>query len=217
MNRREVLTLLGAAGVAWPVEAWAQQSGRIVTIGFLTVGANFLRRDVLSQSLQALGWVEGKNTVFEFRGAENRPDRLPELVAELVDLKVDVIIAVGTLAPLAAKRATTTIPIVLGAAGDPIGSGLVTSLSRPGGNITGLSLMSPDLGGKRLEILRDVIPGVSRVATLWNAANPYPALVYRETEVAARTLGIQVLSLEVRGPDDFDSALEAAIRQQPMH
>jgi len=133
MNRREVLTLLGAAGVAWPVEAWAQQSGRIVTIGFLTVGANFLRRDVLSQSLQALGWVEGKNTVFEFRGAENRPDRLPELVAELVDLKVDVIIAVGTLAPLAAKRATTTIPIVLGAAGDPIGSGLVTSLSRPGG------------------------------------------------------------------------------------
>lgn len=186
MNRREFITLFGGTAVsAWPVGAWAQQSGRIVRIGVLSAGANYFRRDVLSQSLQALGWVEGKNAVFEFRAAENRLDRLPELVAELVYLKVDVIIAVGTLASLAAKRATTTIPIVMGAAGDPIGSGLVTSLARPGGNVTGLSLTSPDLGGKRLEIIRGLISGALRVAILWNAANPYAALLNRETDEAA--------------------------------
>jgi putative ABC transport system substrate-binding protein len=169
----------------------------------------------LSDTLRELGWIEGKNIAFERRYAENRLDRLPALAAELVDLKVDVIVAAGTLAPLAAKRATTTIPIVMTAAGDPVGSGLVPNLARPGGNVTGLSLMVPDLGGKRLELLKELLPRMSRVAVLWNAANPYPALVFKETERAAQTLGIEVQSLEVREPNDFGNAFEAAERHQP--
>jgi len=117
-------------------------------------------------------------------------------------------------AQLAAKRATATIPIVMFASGDPVTSGVVTSLARPGGNITGTSLMAPELGGKRLQLIKELLPGVSRVAVLWNAANPYPALVFRETEGAARTLGIQLQSLEVRGPGELDRALEAATRQR---
>jgi putative tryptophan/tyrosine transport system substrate-binding protein len=162
-----------------------------------------------------LGWIEGKNIVFERRYAENRVERLPELAAELVRLNVDVIVGLGTLAPLAAKGATTTIPIVMTAAGDPLGSGLVASLARPGGNVTGMSLMAPDLGGKRLELLKELLPRLARVAVLWNAANPYPALVFKETQAAGRTLGIEVQSLEVRDPRDFDGAFEALRRQRP--
>ena len=119
---------------------------------------------------------------------------------------MDLIIAVGTLAPLAAKRATVTIPIVMAAAGDPVGSGLIASLARPGGNVTGTSLMAPDLGGKRLELVKELLPEISRVAVLWNAANPYSALVFKATVGAAWTLAIEVQSLEVRGPADFDGA-----------
>jgi putative ABC transport system substrate-binding protein len=162
-----------------------------------------------------LGWVEGKNVVFEHRYADNRLERLPGLAADLVRLKVDVIAAAGTLAPLAAKQASSTIPIVMTAAGDPLGSGLIASLARPGGNVTGMSLMAPDLGGKRLELLKEVLPRLARVAVLWNAANPYSALVFKETQAAGRTLGIEVQSLEVRAPDDFDGAFEAARRQRP--
>jgi putative ABC transport system substrate-binding protein len=138
---------------------------------------------------------------------------LPDLAAELVRLKVDVITAAGTLAPLAAKRATAMIPIVMTSAGDPLGSGLVASLARPGGNVTGLSLMAPELGGKRLELLKEIRPGLSRAAVLWNAANPYSARVFKETEQAAQVLKIQLQSLEVRNPGDLDSALDAATRQ----
>jgi putative tryptophan/tyrosine transport system substrate-binding protein len=138
------------------------------------------------------------------------------LAAELVRLKVDLIVAVGTLAPLAAKQATTTIPIVMSAAGDPLGSGLVASLAHPGGNVTGMSSMVPDIGGKRLELIKEVLPGISHVAVLWNAANPYAARVFRETEGAARTLRIEVHSLEVRAPDDFASAFETARRNNLM-
>ena len=120
--------------------------------------------------------------------------------------------AVGTLAPLAAKQATSTIPIVMMAAGDPVGSGLVASLAHPGGNVTGMSLMAPDLGGKRLELLKELLPELSRVAILWNAANPYSALVFKETVGAARTLGVELQSLEIREPADIDGALEAATR-----
>jgi putative ABC transport system substrate-binding protein len=137
------------------------------------------------------------------------------LAADLVRLKVDVIVAGGTLAPLAAKRATSTIPIVMASAGDRLGSGLVASLARPGGNVTGMSLMAPDLGGKRLELLREILPGLTRVAVLWNSANPYSAIGFKETQSAARTLGVEVQSLEVRSPDDFDRAFEAAQRQHP--
>jgi putative tryptophan/tyrosine transport system substrate-binding protein len=126
---------------------------------------------------------------------------------------VDVIMTAGTLAPLAAKRATSTIPIVMMAAGDPLASGLVASLAQPGGNVTGMSLMAPDLGGKRLQLLKELLPEVSRVAVLWNAANPYSALVFKETAGAARTLGVELQSLEIREPPDIDAALEAAMGQ----
>jgi putative ABC transport system substrate-binding protein len=170
---------------------------------------------VFANRLRELGWVEGNNVVFEYRYAENQLDRLPELAADLVRRDVNLIVGIGTLAPLAAKRATATIPIVMAAAGDPLGSGLVASLARPGGNVTGMSLMAPDLGGKRLELLKEVLRQLARVAVLWNAANPYSALVFKETQAAGWTLGIEVQSLEVRVPDDFDGAFEVARRQRP--
>ena len=217
MRRRDFIFLLAGATAAWPLALRAQQAGKIYTVGSLTAGtgAPIPGITTLGDTLRELGWIEGKNIAFERRYAENRLDRLPALAAELVDLKVDVIVAAGTLAPLAAKRATTTIPIVMTAAGNPVGSGLVPNLARPGGNVTGLSLMVPDLGGKRLELLKELLPRMSRVAVLWNAANPYPALVFKETERAAQTLGIEVQSLEVREPNDFGNAFEAAERHQP--
>ena len=215
MNRREFITVLGGAAAAWPLAARAQQPGKIYRIAILTAGNEITPASwkVFSEALRALGWIEGKNVVFERYLADNRLDRLAEIAAELAHLNFDVIVTVGTLAPLAAKRATATIPIVMQAAGDPLGSGLVASLARPGGNVTGLSLMAPDLAGKRLEILREILREISLVAVLWNVANPYPALVFKQTEVAAKTLGIEVQSLEVRGPGDFDNALEAAVRR----
>jgi putative tryptophan/tyrosine transport system substrate-binding protein len=217
MRRRNFIFLLAGAAAAWPLALRAQQTGKIYTVGSLTAGAGAPIPGIttLGDTLRELGWIEGKNIAFERRYAENRLDRLPALAAELVDLKVDVIVAAGTLAPLAAKHATTTIPIVMTAAGDPVGSGLVPNLARPGGNVTGLSLMVPDLGGKRLELLKELLPRMSRVAVLWNAANPYPALVFKETERAAQTLGIEVQSLEVQEPNDFGNAFEAAERHQP--
>ena len=194
----------------------AQQGGRKYVIGRFSAGsATEPLNDVMTEALRELGWVEGENVVFERRYAENRLERLPELAADLVRLKVDVIVAGGTLAPLAAKRATSTIPIVMASAGDPLGSGLVASLARPGGNVTGMSLMAPDVGGKRLELLRDILPNLTRVAVLWDSANPYTTIGFNETEVAARTLGVEVQSLEVRSPDDFDRAFEAAQQQHP--
>ena len=165
--------------------------------------------------MREFGWIEGKNVVFERRYAENRLDRLPELAADLVRLKVDVIAAAGTLAPLAAKQATATIPIVMMAAGDPLGSGLVASLARPSGNVTGMSLMAPDLAGKRLQLLKEALPRLTRLAMLWNAANPYSMLVFKATQDGGQTLGIEVQSLDVRGPDDFDRIFEAARQQHP--
>ena len=218
MKRREFISLLGGAAAAWSLEARAQQAGKRYMVGILSAGGSSVQAALnaaFSDGLREWGWVEGKNVVFEPRFAENRLERLPELATDLVRLKVDVIAAAGTLAPLAAKQATSTIPIVMTAAGDPLGSGLVASLARPGGNVTGMSLMAPDLGGKRLELLKEVVPRLARVAVLWNAANPYSALVFKETQAAGRTLGIEIQSLEVRAPDDFDGAFEAARRERP--
>jgi putative tryptophan/tyrosine transport system substrate-binding protein len=215
MKRRDFITLLGGAAT-WPLAARAQQSGKLHAIGLLSVGS--MTTGVFAafhDGLRELGWIEGKNLLIERRFAENRIERLPDLAAELVRLNVDVIVGFGTPPPLAAKRATTTIPIVMAAAGDPVGSGLVASLARPGGNVTGMSLMAPDLAGKRLELLKELVPRLARVAVIWNAANPYPALVFKETQAAGRTLGIEVQSLEVRGSNDFDGAFEAARRQRP--
>jgi putative ABC transport system substrate-binding protein len=177
--------------------------------------AKMKRREFITLLSGAAGWIEGKNLVIDDRYSDNDVERLHQLAAELVRLNVDVIVATGTLGPLAAKRATANTPIVMTAAGDPLGTGLVASLARPGGNVTGMSLMAPDLGGKRLEILKEIVPALSRVAVLWNGANPYPALVYRQTENAARQLGIEVHSFEVRAPADVEGALEIAMQQRP--
>jgi ABC-type uncharacterized transport system substrate-binding protein len=214
IRRREFITLFGGAA-AWPLAARAQQPAKVYRIGVFNAGSAPVNWLVFANRLRELGWVEGKNVVFEYHYAENQLDRLPELAADLVRRDVNLIVGIGTLAPLAAKQATSTIPIVMAAAGDPLGSGLVASLARPGGNVTGMSLMAPDLGGKRLELLKEVLRRLARVAVLWNSANPYSALVFKETQAASWTLGIEIQSLEVRAPDDFDVAFEAARRQRP--
>jgi putative tryptophan/tyrosine transport system substrate-binding protein len=214
MRRREFTTLLGGMMASWPLAVGAQQTAKLPSLGFLTAGNDSPGLPALLEGLRQLGWIEGKTIVIEYRYAENRNDRLPELAAELVRLNVDVIVAAGTLAPLAAKRATAKIPIVMTSAGDPLGTKLVSGLARPGGNITGLSLMSPDISGKRLELIKQIVPDVARVAIMWNASNPYPALVFGQTENAARQLKLAVQSLEVRTPDNVKSALEAAVREK---
>jgi putative tryptophan/tyrosine transport system substrate-binding protein len=214
MRRREFITLLGGVTASWPLAVGAQQAAKSPSLGYLSAGGTAIGLPGLLDGLRQLNWIEGKTIVIEYRFAENRNDRLSELAAELVRLKVDVIVAAGTLAPLAAKHASTTIPIVMTSAGDPLGTGLVDSLARPGGNVTGLSLMSPELGGKRLQLIEQMVPHIARVAILWNATNPYPALVFKQTESAARQLKIEVQSLELRTPDDLNSALEAAVREK---
>jgi putative ABC transport system substrate-binding protein len=217
MRRRDFITLLGLGPFAWPSAAHAQQTGKPYGIGFFTAGspgAGTPGLPAFVEGLRELGWIEGKTIAIKDRYAENRLDRLPELAADLVRLNVDVIVAAGTLAPLAAKNATATIPIVMTSAGDPLGSGLVSSLARPGGNVTGLSLMSPDLSAKRLGLIEEIVPDIARLAIIWNAENPYPALVFRQTENAARQLKIEVQSLEVRTPDDVNRALGAAVQER---
>jgi putative ABC transport system substrate-binding protein len=215
MNRRAVITLLGGAA-AWPLAARAQQQDGMRHIGYLNPGRPVHHiYAAFVEGLRQLGWVEGKNLSIDSRYADNDVERLHQLATELVRGDVEIIVATGTLGPLAAKRATTKIPIVMSAAGDPLGSGLIASLARPGGNITGMSLMAPDLGGKRLEILREILPTLSRVAVLWNAANPYPALLYRQTERAAKQLGIEVDSVEMRGPSDLENALKEVMQREP--
>ena len=206
-----VIGLVLALALA-PLVAEAQPAEKLARIGYLSLGTAADTPRALLQGLRELGYVEGQNLVIEYRYAEGKAERLPDLAAELVSLKVDVIVAGGTPPPLAAKRATTTIPIVMTSAGDPVGSGLVASLAKPGGNVTGLSTFTRDLAAKRLQLLKEVVPLVSRVAVLWNAANPYAVLNMRETEAAARTLGLQVQSVEVRGPDDIETGFSTAIR-----
>lgn len=214
MRRREFITLLGGVMASWPLTVGAQQTAKLPSLGFLTAGKDSPGLPALLKELRQLDWIEGKTIVIEYRYAENHNDRLPELAAELVRLNVDVIVAAGTLAPLAAKSATATIPIVMTSAGDPLGTRLVSGLARPGGNVTGLSLMSPDISGKRLELIKQIVPDIARVAIMWNATNPYPALVFRQTENSARQLKLEVQSLEVRTPDDVSGALEAAVREK---
>jgi len=219
MRRRDFIAMVAAAA-AWPLAARAQHPGKLFRIGYLIAGPSGLpaHDTAIAAFISALaerGLVQGRDFVIEYRYGDNRPDRLAEAAAELVGFKVDVLVASGTLAPLALKRVTSTIPIVLTSGGDPVGSGLVDSLARPGGNVTGLSLMAPDLAGKRLEILLEVLPAMRRVAVIWNAANPYSVLVLKNIQTAARLRGIDVQSLELRSLDDLPSVMESARQSRP--
>src|SRR5215467_1493773 len=199
------------------VHAEAQQSGRVPRIGFLFAGPRSsysTRIEAFLQGLRELGYIEGKNIAIEYRYAEGKADRLPALAAELVVLNVDVIITSATPSVLALKKATSTIPIVFTAIADPVASGLITSLARPGGNITGLTILAVELSGKRVELLKEAVPKVTRVAFLWNSANPGLTPAWREAQAAAQALGLQLQSLEVRSSNDFDSAFGAALRER---
>ena len=179
MKRRAFMTLLGGAAAAWPLAARAQQAGKLPTIGFLgqnTRSAGSEWTAAFVQRLRELGWIDGRTIAIEFRWGEGREERFAEAAAELVRLKVDVIVVSGTPAVMASKRATSTIPIVFATAGDPVGNHLVDSLARPGGNVTGLSVQSNELAGKRIELLREVVPGLRRLAILGNVGNPFTVL-----------------------------------------
>jgi putative ABC transport system substrate-binding protein len=198
-----------------PLAAEAQPAGKIPRIGLLSSFSpsdTTLWHQAFREGLRDLGWVEGKNISIEYRYAEGRDDRLPDLVADLVRLSVDIIVSAFTPDALAAKKVTKTIPIVVVSAGDPVTTGLVESLARPGGNITGLSTMSPGLAGKRLALLKEIVPKLSSLAVLWIPQSPTSALNWKEIQLAARELGIQLHSLEVRSSNDLDNAFETTIR-----
>jgi putative ABC transport system substrate-binding protein len=206
------LCFLGAMllALSFPIEA--QQPGRVPHIGYLAPAKYESREEAFRQGLHELGYVEGRNIVIEWRIGEPDLDRLRELAGELVRLKVDIIVATSTFPVQASKEITKTIPIVFAGVLDPIGSGFVASLARPGGNITGLSLLAPELNGKRLEILKEAFPKISRVAVLWNTEHPATARLFEETKAAARELKVTLQSVEVRGVNDFDGAF-ATIRR----
>jgi ABC-type uncharacterized transport system substrate-binding protein len=197
-----VLTLVGLAAIAA-----AQSPPRPHRVGYLTPTGQTAREDAFRQELRRLGYVEGKNLIIEYRTAEGQFERLPALAAELVGLKVDVIVGVVTQASLAAKKATSTIPIVMAGVGDPVGSGLVTSFARPGGNVTGTAAAAADVVGKQLELVRELRPKASRVGVLWNPANAvYQKRALAEAKAAAAKLKIRLQIAEARGPEEFDRA-----------
>jgi len=205
--------LMTVALLAVGMIAEAQQPKKVPRIGFLaTVSPSTIsdRVEAFRQGLRELGYVEGKTIVIEYRWAEGRVDRLPDLATELVRLKVEVIVTSGPTVTRAAKEATVTIPIVMAQDGDPVGNGFVASLARPGGNITGLSSLAPEIGGKQLELLKEVIPKLSRMAVLGTSTNPDNAPSLREVELAAGAFGVKLQYLDVLGPKDIETAFQAA-------
>jgi ABC-type uncharacterized transport system substrate-binding protein len=217
MERRTFMAMLTGGLLTAPLVADAQQPAKVPRVGFLTAfsPSDFpLWREGFRQGLRDFDYTEGRNIVIEYRYADGQPERLLGLAAELVRLKVDIIAAETTPANLAVKQATSTIPIVMTLVADPVGSGLVSSLARPGGNITGLSLQLPDVAAKRLQLLREVVPTVSRMGILWNSASPNTPPQFRAAEAAAPALGVQLESLGVQGPDDFERAFQAAARRR---
>jgi putative ABC transport system substrate-binding protein len=204
--RREFITLLGGAAAAWPVAVRAQQPAKLPTIGFL--GATTQQAVshwvvAFERRLRELGWSEGRSIAIEYRWAEGRSDRFVEIAAEFVRLKVNVIVTYATAPTLAAKQVTSTIPIVFATAGDPVGTGLVASLPRPGGNITGLSNQQADLAGKRLELFREIVPSVRNLRIMGNVAAPASLLEMKEVEIAARAHGLEVEMIAIRKAEDI--------------
>jgi putative ABC transport system substrate-binding protein len=212
VRRRGFLSLLAGAAAAWPLAASAQQRAKLPTIGFLGQSTRSATSEWVAgfvQRLRELGWIENSTITIDYRWGEGLSERAAEIAAEFVRLKVDVIVTSGTPQTLAAKQATSVIPIVFAPAGDPVGSGLVASLARPGGNVTGLATMGADLAGKRLELLRQVVPGLSRVAIMGNVGNPFTVLELGEAQAAAGSLGLEVDTLEIRRAEDIAPAFEA--------
>ena len=213
MKRREFIGLVGGAA-AWPLTASAQQRGKIVTIGILAIEP-WPPIDTFRQALNDLGYIEGKNVRFEYRYAKGDNERLPELANDLVGLNVDVILTWGTDAVLAAKQATTTIPIVMGVIGDPLGIGIVTNLAHPGGNVTGCSLSSAELEAKRLQMLKEVVPGLSRVAILFNPTNHYMPLALQSARKGAQVLHVSLAVYEVYDTTTLDAAFVMLTKHRP--
>jgi putative ABC transport system substrate-binding protein len=213
-SRREFVKLLGGAVAAWPRATYAQQVGKVPRIGLLSP---FAKSDTVSwhqafvRGLETFGWIDGKNIAIEYRYAEGHNDQLPTLIAELKALKVDVIITSVTNDTLAAKKAASDIPIVMAAAGDPVATGIVASLARPGGNVTGLSQMNVDLSGKRLELLKTIAPNASSVAVLLNPDDPISVLGWNEFNVSAQKLGMKARSWEIRNTGELDQSLRDAV------
>ena len=211
MKRREFISFLGGAAAAWPLAARAQQPAKLPTIGFLGTAAASAWAPwtaAFVQRLHELGWIEGRTVAIQYRWAEGRTDRFAEIAAEFVRIKVDVIVTGGNAA-VAAKRASSAVPIVFAIVDDPVGSGLVTSLARPGGNVTGLSMQSTDLAGKRLALLREVVPGLRRLAIMANVDFPAAAQEMDEIQAAATKLGLDVATFELRRAEDIAPAFEA--------
>jgi len=212
IGRRKFLATLGGAAATWPLAARAQQAAKLPTIGFLVAGTPSSHGQWVAafvQRLRELGWIEGRTITIEYRWAEGRSERFAEIAAEFVRRKVDVIVTSATEAVVAAKQATSVIPIVIAAARDPVGTGLVASLARPGGNVTGLSIQQTDVAAKRLELLREIVPGLRRLAILGNVSGPAVVLDMREAEAAARTPGMEVITSEIRRGEDIAPAFAA--------
>jgi ABC-type uncharacterized transport system substrate-binding protein len=212
MRRREFITLIGGGTVAWPLSSRAQQPGKLPTIGLLGSSTPLAMSQWVAafvQRLRELGWIENRTVSIEYRWAEGRDECFTEIAAEFIRLKVDIIFTYGTPSSIAAKKATAVIPIVFAAAGDPVGTGLVASLARPGGNITGLSIQQTDLASKRLEMLREVLPSLRTVAILFHVRSPNSVLEMGEAQAAARTLGLPVVTSEVRRAEDLAPAFDA--------
>jgi putative ABC transport system substrate-binding protein len=218
MRRRDVITLVGGGAVMWPLAVTAQSASKVYRVGLLASAAPIANDSPLGaaliRGLAQHGYAQGGNLVFERRGAEQHIDRLPRFVDELVTSKIDVIVSFGYPSTLAAKQGTT-LPVVSFGAGDPVGTGLVHSLARPGGNLTGISDVSAEVTPKRLALLKEMAPGLRRVAMLWNAADLGMTLRYRASEAGAKALGVNVQPLGVREPDDFDLAFAAMNRDLP--
>jgi putative tryptophan/tyrosine transport system substrate-binding protein len=211
IGRREFITLLGSAAATWPLAARAQQPGQLPIIGYMgqgTPAAEAKRVAAFVERLRELSWIEGRTVVIEYRWTDGRSDLAADIAAEFARRKVDTIVTSGTPLIVAAKQATATIPIVFSVAGDPVGSGLVASLARPGGNVTGLSVLSTDLAGKRLDLLRELVPGLRRVAIMGNVGNPVIVQELGEYQAAARVLGLDAITSEIRRVTDIAPAID---------
>ena len=214
MKRREFIALLGGAVVGWPLAARAQQRSKKFLIGFIAHEYEAMY-DAFFDGLRELGYIEGQSITIERRYAEGQPERFKEFAKEMVELKVDVIVTVTTPAVLAVKSVTTSIPVVIPNAIDAVGAGLVASLDHPGGNVTGGTLLQAELSLKRLELLKEMVPGLSRAALLWNAGNPAYVRAWTRSQGAAQTLGVALERYEVRSPTDFQAAFATMVQQRP--